>query len=80
MSDEKLEEMMSQASIKLTVKEAADRVLIVLGLMSGGDPQIAIPVTALMAECKRAGILRMSQSEFNNYAEQMMRAADARQN
>ena len=65
--DQKVEKMMSDANIKLTVREAADRVLTVLCAMTGGDTTVAINKEDLMAECRRVGILRMSESEFNEY-------------
>ena len=72
--------MMEQAKIKLTVQEAADRVLTVLCVMTGGDTQIAVSKHDLMAECRRVGILRMSDSEFNDYLLKTQQAMSARRN
>jgi len=78
--NEKVEAMMEQAKIKLTVQEAADRVLTVLCAMTGGNTQIAVSKHDLMAECRRVGILRMSESEFAEYLQKTQQTLGARNN
>lgn len=72
--------MMDEAKITLTVEQAADRVLTVLCAMTGGDTQVVVSKTDLMAECRRLKILWMSESEFNEYLQKTQQTISARSN
>lgn len=52
---------------ELTVRQAADRVLVVLHQMTKGDISRSITKADLMAECRRLGILEMSDAQFSDY-------------
>jgi hypothetical protein len=65
---------------KLTVEQAADRVLVVVCALTGGNTQVSMSKAEVMAECRRLGILEMSDSEFKDYLQSIGRVLDARQN
>ncbi len=69
-----------QKNTKLTVEQAADRVLVVICALTGGNTQVSVSKAEVMAECERLGILEMSDSEFNDYLKSVGRVLDARQN
>jgi predicted metalloprotease with PDZ domain len=61
--------------IELTLRQAGDRVLAVLYEMTRGDINRSITKADLMAECRRLGILEMSDAQFSDYLHRADKAA-----
>lgn len=58
-----------------TVKENSLRLLAVLYSLSDGKPNVPIRNEALMAECARVGVFKMSDEDFEAYRQKTIRDA-----
>lgn len=75
-----MEELIEEAGLLLTPEQAADRVLVVVCALTGGDTRVSVSKATVIAECQRLRILEMSESEFDNYLISVGHAMDAKQN